>query len=159
MDDLQQIVDNKIVVFSLYEPRYSLYLSIVERVIRAVEITPLPKAPNFILGVINVHGLIIPVMDIRNHLKLPQHDVISDDQFILAHTSHRLIALAVDSVVGIYELEEHEFVTTEQFMPGAEYIHGVAKFENDMVLIYDLDQFLSLDNERKLETALVESVV
>ena len=157
MNNIQHIDKKQIVVVSLDESRYSLYLSVVERVVRAVEITPLPKAPEFVLGVINVHGQIIPVVDIRKRLNLPQHNVTVDDQFILAHTSKRLIVLVVDSVIGIYELAEQEFVTTEQFLPGAEYIHGVAKFEGNLVLIYDLNQFLSLDNEQKLEVALVEN--
>jgi len=57
---------SNIVLFSLDEPRYALYLSAVERVIHSVEITPLPKAPDKVLGVINIQGEVIPVIDITD---------------------------------------------------------------------------------------------
>ncbi len=144
----------QIVLFTLDEPRYALRLSVVERVVRAVEITILPKTPPHILGVINYQGQIIPVVDIRQRLHLPQHDLGPNDQFILAHTSQRLVALLVDSVTGIQELEERELVVSDQVLPDVAYIHGLAKLAGDLVLICDLDQFLSTAEEHELEAAL-----
>ena len=154
MSNLQQTDSNQILVFTLDEPRYALYLSAVERVVRAVEITQLPKAPQFVLGVINVQGQIIPVVDIRQRLHLPARDLNPDNQFIIAHTSRRRVALVVDSVAGTRQLADRELVNAEQVMPGAEYIHGVAKLEDRLVIICDLDQFLSFDEERVLDATL-----
>ena len=145
-------------VFALDEQRYALYLSMVERVVQAVEITLLPKAPEFVLGVINVQGQIIPVVDIRQRLHLPAREMNLYDQFILARTLRRRVALLVNSVAGIRELADREWVTAEQVLPGVGYIHGVAKLEANLVLICDLDQFLSLEEERKLEAALVGDI-
>ncbi len=154
MRNLQQTDQKQIVVFTLDEPRYALCLAAVERAVRAVEITPLPKAPEIVLGVVNVQGQIVPVVDIRKRLHLPAREMNLDDQFIIAHTSRRLVALAVDSVVGIRQLVEREWVTAEQVLPGAAYIHGVAKLEDTLVLICDLDQFLPFDEERMLDATL-----
>ena len=145
---------NQIVVFTLDEPRCALYLSEVERVVRAVEITPLPKAPEIVLGVINAQGRIIPVIDVRKRFRLPPHELRLDDQFIITRTPRRSVALAVDSVVGVREVADWEMVEAGQSLPFAEYIQGVAKIEDNIVLIYDLDQFLSLDEERLLDAAL-----
>ena len=154
-----QLTDSKqILVFALDEPRYALYLCAVERVVRAVEITPLPKAPEIVLGVINVQGQIIPVMDIRQRLHLPARKLELNDQFILAHTSRRRVALVVDTVVGFRQLADRELVNAELVLPGAEYIHGVAKLEDGLVLICDLDQFLSFEEEQVLEVTLVEAL-
>jgi purine-binding chemotaxis protein CheW len=151
-----QLTDSKqILVFALDEPSYALYLSAVERVVRSVEITHLPKAPRYVLGVINVQGQIIPVVDIRQRLHLPARDLAPDDQFILAHTSRRRVALVVDSVAGTRQLADRELVDAEHVLPGAEYIHGVAKLEDGLVLICDLDQFLSFEEERVLDATLV----
>jgi len=158
MSNLKATNQKQIVVFSLDERRYALNLSAVERVVWAVEITPLPKAPGFVLGVINYQGQIIPVVDIRQRLNLPQRDMISDDQLILARTSRRLVALVADSVAGIHELPDRESVAAEQVLPGAEYIHGAAKLDGNLVLICDLDQFLPFAEERKLEAALAGNV-
>jgi purine-binding chemotaxis protein CheW len=154
MNNVQRTETNLILVFNLDEPRYALYLSAVERVVRAVEITLLPKALDFVLGVINVQGQIIPVVDIRRRLHMPAREMDLDDQFILARTSRRRVALVADSVAGVRKLTDRELVSSEQVLPGAEYIHGLAKLEGDLVLICDLDQFLPFDVEQKLEAAL-----
>jgi purine-binding chemotaxis protein CheW len=147
---------NFIVVFVLDEPRYALYLSAVERVVRAVEITPLPKAPEIVLGVINAQGRILPVLDIRKRFRLPAREMKLDDRFIIARTARRPVALVVDSVVGVHELAEREIVSAKQTLPFAQYLKGVAKVKNNLVLIHDLDQFLLLDEERVLDTALAK---
>ena len=143
-----------IVVFALDEPRYALYLSSVERVVRAVEITPLPKAPEIVLGIINAQGRILPVLDIRKRFRLPAREMKPDDRFIIARTSRRQVALVVDSVVGVHELTEREMVSAKQALPFAQYLKGVAKVEDNLVLIHDLDQFLSLDEEQALDATL-----
>jgi purine-binding chemotaxis protein CheW len=144
------------VVFALDEPRYALLLSAVEKVVRAVEITPLPKAPEIVVGVINAQGRILPVLDIRKRFRLPAREMKPDDRFIIARTSRRQVALVVDSVVGVHKLAEREMVSAKEALPFAQYLKGVAKVENNLVLIHDLDQFLSLDEERVLDTALAK---
>jgi purine-binding chemotaxis protein CheW len=64
------------------------------------------------------------------------------------------VVLTVDSVVGVRGLESHEMMSAEQLLPFAEYIQGVAKIEDNIVLINDLEQFLSIDEERMLDVAL-----
>ena len=156
MNENQPTPGDFIVVFALDGPRYALYLSAVERVVRAVEITPLPKAPEIVLGVINVQGRILPVLDIRKRFRLPACEISVDDRFIIARTARRMVALAVDSVVGVHKLTEREMVSAKEALPFAQYLKGVAKVEINLVLIHDLDQFLSLDEERILDTALVK---
>jgi purine-binding chemotaxis protein CheW len=152
----EQTASKQIVVFTLGELRYALPLSAVERVVRAVEITPLPKSPEVVLGVINAQGLIIPVVDVRARFRLPSHKMSPDDQFILARTSRRRLALIADAVAGVHEPADREAVSTEQTFPFAEYLRGIAWLEDDMVLIHDLEQFLSLDEEQILDAALLE---
>jgi len=153
----ENAVNREIMLFTLHESRFAIYLSAVERVVQAVEITPLPKAPEIVLGIINVHGQIVPVMDIRQRFNLPRRDVGLDDQFILVHTARRLIALFVDTVNDIQVLAEQEILTGDQIPFGSGSIAGVIKLENDLILICELDQFLSLDEERKLEKVMPEA--
>ena len=157
MDNFKNIDKQKIVLFSLEEPRYALYLSEVVKVERAVEITPLPRAPQVVSGVISFHGEIIPIIDIRKLFRLPQRDIHLEDQFIIARTSRRLVVLAVDSVNGVYDLEQHQVLDAEESFPFTEYLSGIATIEHSIVLITDLEKFLSLDEERVLDVALTES--
>ncbi len=154
MSNLNNDCDKKIVLFSLDEPRYALYLSAVQRVVQAVEITPLPKAPDIVLGVINFQGEIIPVVDIRKRFKLPPREINIDDQFIIAQTSKRLVVLAVDSVAGVFELENDKVIDAETVFPYTDYLSGVAKIEGNIILINNLEKFLSLDEEIILDKAL-----
>jgi purine-binding chemotaxis protein CheW len=144
----------RIVLFSLDEPRYALLLSTIERVVRAVEITPLPNAPAIIQGAINVQGRIIPVVNIRERLKLPAREMSCNDHFIIARTQRRSVALVTDYVADIREIADGETGSTGQSLPFIEYLHGVAKIEDNLILIYDLDTFLSLDEEQMLDKAI-----
>ena len=143
-----------LVVFALDEPRYALPLSAVERVVRSVEITPLPNAPAIVQGAINVQGKIIPVVNIRERLQLPAREINCDDHFIIAQTQRRNVALITDYVSGIRELADGETGSAGQSLPFIEYLHGVAKIEDNLILIYDLDSFLSLEEERMLDNAI-----
>jgi purine-binding chemotaxis protein CheW len=144
----------QIVVFTLDEPRCALDLAAVERIVRAVEITPLPKAPEIVLGVINIQGRILPVVDIRHRFQLPARELSLEQRFIVARASRRPVALVVDSVVGVRELESHALVSAERDLALGAYLKGVAKLEDGLLLIYDLDRFLALDEELALDAAL-----
>jgi purine-binding chemotaxis protein CheW len=154
MNSIKLKDDMEIVVFSLDEPRYALDLSTVERVVRAVEVTPLPKAPEIVLGVINLQGRVVTVVDVRKRFRLPGREVNIDDRFIISRTSRRLVALMADDVIGVQKLGKQQILSADQDLPFAEYIKGVAKVDKDLILIYDLDRFLSLDEEWKLDEAL-----
>lgn len=146
-------LSNQLVVFLLDEQRYALHLSVVERVVRAVEVTPLPKAPAIVLGVMNVQGRIIPVVNLRRRFRLPERDIDLGDQLIIAHTAKRPVALTADAVTSV-EISEQEIVSRETILPGLGYVTGAVKLDDGLVLIHDLDTFLSLDEEKALDEAL-----
>lgn len=142
------------VVFTLDELRYAVYLSSVERIVGMVEITPFPKAPEIVIGVINLQGRIIPVINIRKRFGLPDKETDLNDQLIIGRTSKRTVAMAADAVTGIIGCPDDKVVKAEHILPGAGYIDGVVKLEDGMVLIHDLEKFLSLEEEERLDKAL-----
>jgi purine-binding chemotaxis protein CheW len=154
MSDLLPMDRNQIVVFALDDTRCALSLSAVERPVRAVAITPLPNGPGIVLGVINAQGRIIPVVDVRKRFRFPEREINVDDRFILARTTRRTVALVVDAVLGVRELAAGELVSAKRDLPFASYLQGVAKMEDGLVMIYDLDRFLSLDEEGALDAAM-----
>jgi len=145
---------NQLVVLTLDEQRYALHLSAVERIVRVVEVTPLPKAPEIVLGVVNVQGQITPVINIRKRFRLPEREMNLSDQLIIAHTSRRTVALVADAVSGVIERSEQEVIAAEKVLPGIEYVEGVVKLEDGMILIHDLNKFLSLEEEQALDNAM-----
>ncbi len=142
------------VVFALEGQRVALSVRDVERVVRAVEITPLPKAPEAILGVINIQGRVVPVFNLRRRFRMRERDVALTDLMLVARTTRRSVALVADTVAGVEEWTAQERVPPETIAPGIEYVEGVVKRPDGMIFIHDLDTFLSLEEARQLEEAL-----
>lgn len=147
---------SELVSFQLDDRQFAVPLSSIERIERAVSITPLPKAPDIVLGVINVHGSIVPVFNIRERFRLPPRDMQLGDQLIVARTSKRTIALLVDSVIAVIEIPGEKIVETGSILPQLDFVEGVAKTEDGMILIHDLERFLSLREEQTLDEAMKE---
>jgi purine-binding chemotaxis protein CheW len=147
-------MQSRVAVFTLGDQRYALPLSTVERVVRVVEVTPLPQAPDIVLGVVNVQGRVIPVVNPRRRFRLPERGIALTDQLVIAHTTRRPVALVVDAVTGVLEYSGREAVGARDIVPGMEYVEGVVKLADGLVLIHDLDRFLSLDEVTALDRAI-----
>jgi purine-binding chemotaxis protein CheW len=144
----------QLLVFKLDGLRFALHLAAVERIERAVEITPLPGIPENVVGIINLKGQIVPVFNVRKGFHLPEREVDPRDQLIFAHTSRRPVALVVDAVGEVIERGDSDVVASGEILPGLEYVEGVAKLADGIVMIHDLDRFLSLQEESALAEAL-----
>lgn len=145
---------NQLVVFVLDDRRYALHLSSVERAVRVVDVTPLPKAPETVNGVVNIHGQVVPVFNMRKRFHLAEREINLGDQLIIAKTSKQTVALIADAVSGVIEIPGEEIITPEKILPGMNYVEGVVKLKDGMILIHDLDRFLSVDEEKALKGAL-----
>lgn len=142
------------VVFALDAGRYALPLHAVERTVRAVQVTPLPIAPSVVLGAIDIQGSILPVFNLRLRFGLPQRPVAPADQFLIARTAHRTVALAVDAALGVIEHPASSTVDAKDIAPNLKQIRGVIPLADGMVLIHDLEQFLSAEEARALDEAM-----
>ncbi|MBI3853103.1 MAG: purine-binding chemotaxis protein CheW [Verrucomicrobia bacterium] len=149
MSELTQLV-----VFRLDAQRYAVPLVVVERIVRAAEITPLPKSPDIVLGAIDVAGRVLPVLNIRRRFRLPEREVRPADQFLIAQTAQRTVVLAVDETQGVIERSSAEIIGAAQIVPGLDHLQGVVRLDDGLVLIHDLEKFLSLDEARALDKAL-----
>jgi purine-binding chemotaxis protein CheW len=145
----------ELVVFRLDELRYALPLVTVERVIRAVAVTPLPQAPPVVLGVIDVEGRVLPVFNLRRRFRLPEREIGPADQFVIAHTAQKAVVLSIDEAEGVIERPTASIVHAESIMPELDHIKGVVQIEDGLVLIQDLERFLSADETRVLDEALI----
>lgn len=144
----------KLVTFSLDDRKFALYVSAVQRIVRMVEVTALPKAPEIVAGIINLEGTLIPVFDIRTRFHLSPRGARLGDQMIIAATAKRTAALIVDSVDDVIEVPREKITASEEILPELEHVDGVMKTEDGMVLIHDLERFLSLPEETALDKAM-----
>jgi purine-binding chemotaxis protein CheW len=150
----ESALPNQLVAFRLDDQTYALRLASVHRVLRMVEVTPLPHAPEVVVGVINVGGEIVPALDVRRRFRLRPYEPSLDSHLILARTANRTVSLPVDSVVGLVERSDSEITEADVIVPGTAYVEGVAKLDDGLLFIHDLDRFLSLEEERQLADLL-----
>ena len=147
------------VLFTLDEQVYAVRLEVVERVSLAVAITYLKKAPEIVLGVVNLEGQIVAVVNVRKRLGLEERKISIDDQFLFVRTTRRMFALVVDSVGEVAKLSQDQTATADQIVPGLEHVAGIVKLADGLILVHDLEQFLSLEEERVLSEAMVTEQV
>ena len=141
----------KYVIFWLDKQKFALHLSNVERVVRIVEVSPLSKAPKYILGTINFQGEFLPVVNLRILFELNEKDISLNDQLIITNTSARKVALWVDFVSDIIEREDEEIIESDKILLDSKYVEGVFMFNEEIVEIHDLDTFLKLSEKALLK--------
>lgn len=144
----------QLAVFRVDDGRYALPLATVGRIVRAVETTPLPRAPATVLGVIDVHGEVLPVLNFRRKLQLAERDITPSDHFLIARTERRTLILVIDRPESVIEVPAVEIVDTNAIESCPEQFRGIVKLPDGLVLIHDLEKFLSQDEERAIDQAM-----
>ena len=135
---------DRLFTLRLDQQRYALKLRDVERVLRMVEITALPEAPSAVLGLINVQGRVLSVIDLRRCLDLPPREVEPEDVLVIVRTTAGMVALAADAVEGVTERPEQATVVAQEIVPAPADLEGVVKLPDGLVLICDLDRLLEM---------------
>jgi purine-binding chemotaxis protein CheW len=137
-----------LVAFEIDGRRWALELGTVERVLAMVAIGELPRAPDGVVGAVNVHGEVVPVLDLGARFGLEARERGPEAQLVLARTATRRVAVPVDQALGVLEAD----VIAEAAPPVA----GVAALEDGLLVIHDLEAFLSAEQEAQLADALAD---
>ncbi len=111
------------------------------------------------MGVFNLSGRIVPVVNIRRRFSLQERPLEPTDKFIICRVNkhdgdHRQLALVVDDVGGVLELPDGDVTSSSSLLPGLAFLEGVARTDSGLVLIHDLGTFLALDEEKRLDESL-----
>ncbi|MET0792844.1 MAG: chemotaxis protein CheW [Polyangiaceae bacterium] len=141
-------------LFELVEQRFALALSDVIELTRACAVQALPKAPEIVLGMLNLRGQVVSVLDMRRRLGLPHKALEPSDCFVFARIAERRVALRVDRLLGIEELTVTPTAEAPNLPEPLAYVSGVAPVADGVVFIYDLAQFLSDSEVAVLDQAL-----
>lgn len=142
------------VVFGLDATRVAVPLAAVDRIVRAVEVTPLPLAPGMVIGVVNVAGCVLPVLNVRRKFRLPERAVRPGDHFLIARTSRGSIVLVIDIAYSVLEQPAVAIETAFAADKDSEHIGGALVSRDGLVLVHDLDRFLSPDDAQQLDEAM-----
>jgi purine-binding chemotaxis protein CheW len=112
------------------------------------------RAPGIVLGAIDVQGRVLPVFNMRRRFGLPERAVDPADHFLIAHTPQRTVVLVIDAAQGVFEHAATAITETASIARHLEHIRGVIQLNDGLVLIHDLEHFLSPDEARVLDEAM-----
>jgi purine-binding chemotaxis protein CheW len=141
----------ELLTFEIWHQRFGIPLADVREVVRAVSIARLPKAPAVVEGVVNVRGSIVPALDIRARFNLPPKLVQPSDHLVIAFAKRRLVAIRVDRVTDLITLASRDVEDLSAAVPGSQWVAGVAKLPDGLLLIHDLATFLSVTEAEALD--------
>ena len=141
----------KIVVFKINGQRFGIRLSDINTIIRAVEITPIPNSPDYLCGIIDMHGVVVPVINFHVRIGQPDRPKLIDDRFIIVKLPDRVIALRVDEVEGIIENVDNHYLKADVISSNLE-IHGIVRSNDGLIVIYNLEKFLSSEEISVLDS-------
>ena len=146
------------VVFTLESRRFALPVLTVDRIVRAVEVTPMPDVPQDVMGVINVQGRIVPVVNLRPRLRLPDRPVEPADQFLIARASQRMVALWVDSA-QVIQCDADAMVNADEILPDLRSVREVGKHADGLILVYDPEVLFSLVDGQPWNEPVLDSTI
>jgi purine-binding chemotaxis protein CheW len=142
------------VIVELDGQRYGLRADAVREVVRAATITTLPNAPVVVEGIINVRGAVVAVLDLRRRFDLPARVLDPSEYFVLARAGDRNVALRVDRATELIAVDPAQIDRGEPILSRSRYVAGVAKLTDGLVLIHDLETFLSAAEAATVDQAL-----
>lgn len=128
----------------------------VQEIIRGTSITPIPNAPDFIEGVINLRGSIIPVIDLRKRLKLVRAEDLDPDIWIIILTVEgRMTGFIVDRVTKVLNVPADSIKPPPDIVVAglrSQYIQGVCKMDQRLLILLDFSRILMVDEIKKLKS-------
>ncbi len=147
--------ERQLVVFQLGGELYGVEISRVHEIIRLQTVTRVPRAPAFVEGVINLRGKVIPVVDLRRRFGLPSAEHTRASRIVVVEIGDQVVGIIVDGVSEVLRVGESTVEPPSPVVAGidSEYIHGIAKLPDRLVILLDLDRVLARDERRALESS------
>lgn len=137
----------QLVTFSIGEEEFGVNILQVQEIIRTMEITNVPRAPEFVEGVINLRGKVIPIVDMRSRFGLGSKEHDKYTRIIVIEIDMIIVGFVVDSVSEVLRIPRNSVQPPPPVVAGmdSEYIDGVGKLEDRLLILLDLDSLI--DNE------------
>lgn len=156
-DTVQQEADAliQLVSFNIGSEIFGVNILMVQEIIRSTPVTPIPDAPSFIEGVINLRGNIIPVIDLRKRLDLKNEKTVEDKVWIIIlNIGNRTAGFIVDFVSEVLKIAETDIkpapnIVTESLK--SQYIKGVCNVQKGLLVLLDFNRILMVEEIKKLK--------
>ncbi len=141
--------DIQLVVFKLGRENYGISILQVQEIKRLMDITRVPHSPDYIKGVINLRGSVLPVIDLKKRLALPPSDYTDDTRIIIVKVEEIVVGLIVDGVSEVTSLSSDSIEPPQTVVSGvsAQYLSGVGKHEDNLLILLNLTAIVGVGAE------------
>ncbi len=157
MDQSEQAENNPVtqwVTFRLEEEVYGVNVMQVQEVLRMTDIAPVPGAPSYVLGIINLRGNVVTVMDTRSRFALPPHEADDATRIVIIEAEDQVVGIMVDSVAEVVYLKQSDIEVAPNVgnEESSRYIQGVANRDEGLLILVDLDKLLTDDEWKEFNS-------
>ncbi|WP_296304468.1 chemotaxis protein CheW [uncultured Desulfovibrio sp.] len=144
----------QLVTFSIGEEEFGVNILKVQEIIRTMEITKVPRAPDFVEGVINLRGKVIPIIDLRRRFGLAPRGHDKNTRIIVIEINNIIVGFVVDAVSEVLRIPASTVEPPPPVVAGVEsdYVSGVGKLQDRLLIMLDLDRLLSSEDMEALSS-------
>ncbi|MGC4375657.1 chemotaxis protein CheW [Fictibacillus sp. Mic-4] len=145
--------EKKVIVFQLNDEEYGVDVHQVKSIERVLPITRIPRTPDFIKGVINLRGIVTPILNLRSRFNMEEIETNENTRIIIVTVDMMEVGLIVDGANDVIDIPVDAIEPPPEVVGGvcAEYIEGVAKLENRLLILLNLEKVLNQQELNQLE--------
>jgi purine-binding chemotaxis protein CheW len=143
----------QVVSFALGSEEYGVDIAQVQEINRMVTITRVPQAPQFMEGVINLRGRLIPIIDLRTRFGMERAERTKNTRIVVTEIGSKRLGMVVDSVSEVLRIAVEQIEDAPDLAAGVdtEYIRGVGKLDDRLIILLDLGRVISADEKTALQ--------
>lgn len=140
-------MEQQLVVFELADETYGIHIAHVESIIKVPRITPMPQSEEYVEGVINLRGEVVPVIDLRMRMEMPKVEITLDSRIVVVVLEEQRVGMIVDAVTEVITITEDD-VQEMAVLSGSAHagmLTGIAKIEERLIICLDPAKILQAD--------------
>ncbi len=151
----QAVAQIQLVTFRIGAEEFGLDVFAVHEILRYTEPTPMPRAPAFVEGVLDVRGSLVPVVDLRRRFEVGTVGIDEDTRIVLVDFGGERLGLVVDAVTEVLRAPETAVLPPPKYIKGlaAEFVRGIVRMEGRLIVLVDLDRILSSEERIALDSS------
>ncbi len=142
------------VTFQLDHETYGINVMQIQEVLRYTEIAPVPGAPDYVLGIINLRGNVVTVIDTRKRFGLPEAEVTDNTRIVVIEVDNQVVGILVDSVAEVVYLRQSEMETAPNVgnEESAKFIQGVCNKNGELIILVEFEKMMSEEEWSEIST-------
>lgn len=150
-------MENQYVIFKLADEHYGVNIVSVESIIKVQEITKMPHVPNFVEGLTNLRGAVIPVIDLRKRFDLSASEETKDTRIIVVEMGNITAGMVVDAVTEVVHVAGNNVEPPSPMVSTVDtaFITGIAKVDHRLIILLDLNKVLTVAEREHLSSVSV----